>query len=176
MDELIATGYRFESEWPWSDLYEKVVLWPRIAEMSDMYSQSATFREALHGMYRRGSYCIYADELRYLTDDLGLAKEFSLLWQQGRSNKLSIVAAMQRPRHVPLLAYSQATHLFFWRVSDNYDVKRISDIGGVDTRTIQRTVTRLAGPPQAGFDRSQCCAFLYVNTRSGKLIVSRVEL
>lgn len=176
MDTLLADGFHKELAWPWSDLKPRVVLWPKIGKMSDRYTQREAFRDALHGMYARGNYCIYADELRYLTADLRLATEFSMLWQQGRSNGISVVSSIQRPTHVPLLAYSQATHLFFWRVSDMRDVKRISDIGSVDTKLVQETVTRLAGPPDAGFALDQCCQFLYANSRSGRLIVSRVQL
>ena len=176
MDDLLADGFHKETDWPWSDLTPKVVLWPDISEMNKQYSQREAFREALHGMYARGRYCIYADELRYLTDDLRLQREFSLLWQQGRSSGISVVAGIQRPRHVPLLAYSQATHLFFWRVSDMSDVKRISDVGGVNTAAVKDTVQRLAGSPAQGFPVAQCCQFLYANTRNGRLIVSRVEL
>ena len=176
MDALLSGGFHKEISWPWSDLYPRVVLWPKIGKMSDRYAQREAFRDSLHGMYARGNYCVYADELRYLTADLRLATEFSMLWQQGRSNGISVVSSVQRPTHVPLLAYSQATHLFFWRVSDMRDVKRISDIGSVDTKLVQNTVTRLSGPPDAGFSLDQCCQFLYANTRSGRLIVSRVQL
>lgn len=101
---------------------------------------------------------IGADEVRYLTDFLGLHKEMQLLWLQGRSEGTSVIANTQRPRHIPLEAYSQATHLFFWASPDLGDVRRI---GEMTPLPLNRIVAVLA--TQAKHD------VLYVNTVSGEL-------
>ena len=110
-----------------------------------------------------------------MIDTLKMERLLSLLWQQGRSIDISLVASMQRPSKVPLLAYTQATHLFFWRCNDEADLKRIGGIGWQNSKVVRDIVSRLYGPPGSA-PRNKCCQFLYVNARSGDLIVSRLEV
>lgn len=173
--ELRPHGYRVIREWPPGPSDSRVILWPRIDEMSDAEGQRETFDSAMRAIYRTGGWCVYFDELPYLSGYLGLDSNLKLLWQQGRSLKISVVASMQRPREVPLLAYSMATHLLFFRASDDADIKRIGEIGSLNSRAIRETVLRLAGPAEQGFPRDSQREFLYVNTRSGRMLVSRVE-
>lgn len=101
---------------------------------------------------------IGADEVHYLTEFLGLGDEMDLLWRQGRSEGTSVIANTQRPRHIPLVAYSQATHLFFWSSPDLADVRRI---GEMTPLPIQHITAALA--TQSKHD------VLYVNTVSGDM-------
>lgn len=126
----------------------------------------AIFRDILLTAYRQGGWTIAADEVRYLTEQLDLGAELELLWLQGRSLGVSLVTATQRPRHIPLSAYDQATHLFLWRETDIGNVRRLSEIGGsVDRDAIMRRIPTL---PQY--------QFLYVNTRTGDTFESKVDL
>jgi hypothetical protein len=103
------------------------------------------FGRALAEIYRAGGWCVVLDETRYITDFLKLARHVELLWLQGRSLNVSMVAAAQRPRHLPLAAYSQASHLYLWNVRDRADVKRLSEISGqADIRRIQAEVQGLS--------------------------------
>jgi hypothetical protein len=68
------------------------------------------------------------DEARYITEFLGLKNEVMLCWLQGRSQGNAVLAATQRPRFVPLEAYDQATHLWFWRDPDLQNINRISEL------------------------------------------------
>jgi hypothetical protein len=178
MNALIRDGYTKSKTWPAgpSDLVQRVVLWPPIDKRTKKANQKVVFAEALNNIYEQGAWCIYADELHYLSTTLGLQPIFTDLWQQGRSMGISLVASMQRPSHVPLLAYTQATHVFFWRANDTRDLKTIGGIGSIDSKVIQNVVSRLPGKATSGFPKNQAYAFLYVNVNSGKLIVSRVDL
>lgn len=129
-------------------------------------AQRNLFRRALILPYQVGNWCVYCDEVRYLSDDLKLSQELKLLWLQGRSLGVSLVVATQRPRHIPLEAYDMATHLFFWGDSDINNVRRIAEIGGrLDRQVIMDTVLQL---PKYHF--------LYVNTRTDEVFQSKVEL
>jgi hypothetical protein len=175
MDRLIREGYSKIREWPPNHGRKKVVLWPDISKRELMPLQRQVFVEAIDSIYASGGWCVYADELSYMTNQLHIKQHFEVLWQQGRSIGISFVSSMQRPRWVPLSAYTQATHIFFWRQNDERDLKTIGGMGWLDSKLIRNIVAQLNGPPAAGFSKSDCCEFLYCNVRSGSMLISRVE-
>lgn len=164
-DGRTRRGWARIRRWPPHLLDEKVILWPNIGEMATLRSRlRAVFLEAIEAAYEAGGWTIWADELRFLAKDLGLTSELELIWLQGRSNRLTLVGSTQRPAHVPLSLYDQSTHLFFWHDNDETNLKRIGGIGWLSAKAIRETVSRLAQ-----YD------VLYVNARSGDLIVTRAE-
>lgn len=127
-------------------------------------AQREAFREALVTVFAMGEWCLYADEVRYLTDHLGLKTELETLWLQGRSLGVSVVAATQRPVSIPLLAFDQADHLFLWRNADRESVRRMSEFAGQNGEVAFHTIPRL--PPHEA---------LYVNTRNDRMVRTKVE-
>lgn len=121
-------------------------------------------RGALMKAYREGHWTVLVDEARYVTDYLGLSREVVLLLTQGRSQHNSMVIGTQRPRHVPLECYDQASHLFFWRDPDGGNVKRIAEMAGIDPREVPRVV--------ASLDRHE---FLYRNIVTGESLITKVD-
>lgn len=167
LTQLRAAGYKRIESWPPPgppELTPRVLLWPRFRGRKDMPAQRAAIADALVEMFAGGGWCIFVDELAYLCQMLKLDTDLRLLWQQGRALKLSLVGATQRPAWVPLEMYSQATHLFFWRTTDRADLGRIGGIGGLDPTFIRARVAKL---------RSHEC--LYVNTRTGELLVTKAD-
>lgn len=159
---------------PHPTLEPRVLLWPKFARRSGENMGDVVARQAdvignmLDDVFDEGCWCVYIDELNYVCKQLGLANMLTLIWQQGRSMKVSLVGATQRPAHVPLELYSQATHVFLWRHNDKRDLDRIGDIaaaGDVDPATIRLLVGRL---PKY--------QFLYVNTRTGEMLRSQVQM
>lgn len=124
------------------------------------------FSEALMGAFRNGGYCVVNDEIRYLHEQLKLTNELELLWLQGRSLGVSMVAGTQRPRGIPLTAYNAASHLFLWRDNDKENLKRLSHISsaGVDPKQVQSDVANLPWHD-----------VLYVNTRTGERLQSNTR-
>lgn len=144
------------------ELAPKVLLWPKLATPADMYRQADMVQAALADVYSQGGWCVGADELYYLSKKLGCRGILELLWQHGRSLGVSMLGATQRPAHVPLELYSQATHLCLFRANDRRDRQRLADVGGeVDPATIHQLCSRLRKH-----------SFLYVNTRTGQLAIS----
>lgn len=167
LDGLRREGYRVSRHWPppWPpEFAPRVLLWPKIDSVNDLPAQRETIRQAIEAIYRAGGWCVFADEGEYVAnpDYLGLGPQMRMLWQQGRALDVSVVLACQRPRHVPLAAYSQATHLFLWRSSDRRDLDRLAELNGADTGTLKRLLPRL--PKHEA---------LYVNTRDGELFRTR---
>ena len=158
--------FRIVREWPPSPTEERVILWPPIGKMTDVPDQRKAFQDALSDIYEAGSWCVYFDEAWYLDVFLGLRKPINLLLQQARAMNVSIVATSQRPVYISKSFYSEATHLFLWRMVDLPDRKRLLEMSGsVDKRHVIRTVGTLA--------RHEV---LYVNTRDGSMLVTQVEL
>lgn len=168
MNKLVkAAGWRKITAWPPPPSLrggQKVVLWPRFVRPEDMRAQAIELDHALREMFVQGSWTIFADELYYLCHQLKLTGLLEMIWTQGRSMDLTLVGGTQRPAHVPLLAYDQATHLFFWRDNDETNLRRIGGLGGLNSNLIRATVAQL---PKHHF--------LYVNTRTGELLTAKAE-
>ena len=121
------------------------MVWPKVDSIDDVPDQAELFRRMLYDAYRAGGWTLYLDEARYLAEYLGLSRQMELLWIQGRSLGVTMIASAQRPRHLPLAAYSQATHLYLWRNTDRQDLRRLSEISGsVDIGMVIAAVQSLA--------------------------------
>lgn len=150
-----------------AEVYSKVMLAPPLPSAKQKHIQAAAIREALTSIYLQGGWAVLLDELKHLADYLDLKDEIELLLHQGRSAGISVVSAVQRPRHVPLMAYDQADHIFMWESRDSNIRKRLGEIGGkVDPDLIEYGLERLPSRH----------AFLYISPSTGRVIQSEVEL
>ena len=141
LEDLIKTQkfLRVKTNNNWtSSSYPWLLLWPD-AGFDNVGEQRKQFLKALHGMWKRGRWTAWLNELRYLTENLRLKEQMNILYLQARASKFSLTAETQRPRNVPLEAFSQSTHDFFAPCRDDEDLKRISGIGNADTRLIRNT-------------------------------------
>lgn len=161
-------GYERIEKWPppktW---HNKVLLWPKPeATIRDTYrKQRVIFKDALDRIFHDRNWCVVFDEQHYMCKQLGLEVENAMLLQQGRSSGLSIVNGTQRPSWVPVVTYSSATHAMVWRTTYRDDLRRLSELGGVDMRELQQNLLRLNKHD-----------FIYVNTRRGDIMRSQVNL
>lgn len=161
--QLESRGYQRVTnirDTPPKEAIPRIVLEAKLPKGAEsVKDQRAQVKEALAFVYIQGGWCVYLDEVRYVTDFLKLGDDVELLWQQGRSAGISVVAAAQRPAWIPLSAFSMATHLFLWRTSDERDLERIGALGAFDSRVIAREVATLGRH-----------SVLYVNTVEGILV------
>lgn len=160
LDILKERGYRVARSWPPEFDGKKVLLWPQFSGAQDVDKQKAIFQYAFASIFAAGSWTIYIDELPYVSDVLGLDRWLKVLWLQGRALDITLVVGTQRPRNVPLEAYSSSSHLFIWRTNDQEDLKRLTGLGAFDPRPIRDEVARLP--------RYEA---LYVGTRSDILAI-----
>lgn len=165
LSKLKRQGWKVIREWPPPPTYERVILWPKIEYMKDVKKQQETFAQCMEHVYRVGGWTVYMDEIKYLTEWLKLSSHVELLLQQGRSINLTVIGGTQRPRDIPLVFYSQATHLFLWRDSDRYNLRRLGELGAFDSDAVQRTVMHLPHHQ-----------VLYLNTRTGQMIRTKVDI
>ena len=139
----------------------RIVFWPKFTTPADVPMQAWQIDATTRRAFVEGGWCLVVDETWYWEHELRLGRMLSQLWTQGRSLGLSLVAGTQRPAHIPLLAYDQATHVFFWRDNDERNLKRISGMNGLNAQLIRATVSALPDHH-----------VLYVNTRTGRMAVT----
>lgn len=141
--------------------FPKILFQPqmRTPTAEGLAEQKEAFESALIEIFDEGSWCVYADEVRYLTDNLKLRGVFDVLWLQGRSLGITVVVSTQRPVSIPLLAFDQAFHIFCWRQTLKDDIQRISEFAGINSETVRYVLPRL---PEH--------EVLYINTATGKLL------
>jgi hypothetical protein len=144
--------------------YPRLLLWPDAGSFDNLSEQRKRFRSALQGMWKAGKWTVHLNELRYLTDNLGLKREINTLYLQARSSKMSLIGETQRPRSVPLEAFSQSSHVFFGPCRDDEDLKRISGIGNANPKIVRIVVQ--------GLERYQ---FAYVNAVTGNVVVTKTQ-
>lgn len=167
-DALIRQGYRVTSDASMihPDIGSHWMLrppFPKGASPADIRNiHRGVYASAIMHIFRQGGWTVVADEIRYLTDTLRLADGMELLWLQGRSLGITVVGGTQRPRHVPLEAYSQSYHLFFWQTPDKQDVARVAELTSIGREKIAEIVPNLTGH-----------TVLYVNTVSGDMLTTK---
>lgn len=171
-DEVLDTfrpdGFVRLPTWTVSDaeLYPRVMLAPDLPSAAQRETQREQIRDCLNSVYHQGGWCVYLDELKHIASYLKLEPEVELLLHQGRSAGITVCSGVQRPRHVPLMAYDQTTHLFLWESRDHNIRKRLAELGGrADPGLVMSGVQSLSGHE-----------FLYVNPTTGEVVRSMVEV
>jgi DNA helicase HerA-like ATPase len=145
---LEAEGFKVVTRWDPDPVESPRIIFkpPLRGGVEGKDAQREAFRAALLDVFETGSeeggWCVYCDEVRYLTEFLNLKTEMELLWLQGRSLGISVVAATQRPVSIPILAF-EAQHLFVWRFSHKPDIDTISHFTGTLSPVVRQTVPRL---------------------------------
>lgn len=153
LDKFAATnGYVKYQRWPGTfkekkvtaQAYPRRILWPPSHTISQaLTSQRAIVGAAFNDIYGTGGWCIYVDELRFISETLGLKFAVELFVQQGRELGISFIGGMQRPKFVPLSIYANSSHFFFWQEKDVRNLETISAINSVDSFFIRNVMTQL---------------------------------
>lgn len=134
--------------WRWDgSRADLIALWPKKprGRTPDEFvaAQKHIFQDAINRMVDQTGWTMDFDELSYMCDFLGMDKLMRWLLQQGRSSRITVVAATQRPAFIPLVFYSQPEWLVFWNNTDATDLKRIQGLGGVDGKLLRQEVMSL---------------------------------
>lgn len=168
LDLIKGDGYKRIYEWPPPRIIgaksQRVALWPKFERPEDVANQQVVIDKALRDIFAAGGWTVFVDELLYLSKFLGMARLLEVFWSQARSIGITVVGGVQRPAWIPLMAYSQATHLLLFRTTDHRDMVRLGSVGGIDARLIADTVGRL-----------RQYEVLYINTVTGQLVITKTE-
>ena len=164
-----AEGYNLERTFdphPDEDHPIKVLFAPtsQAEDVDDEWAEKhAKFKAALNGIRHAGGWTVYADDIMFMSKQLRLRSSFDALWQIARSEGVSLVASSQEPVDVPPMAYTNASHLFLFKVLDRRRAERVGEQSGVNRDVVQETVLRL--PKHE---------FLYVSKDTGRMVRSSV--
>lgn len=161
---LRGRGYESTRAWPPPYRRSKIILWPKQERLGQTAEQRQVVSDALDGVFADGAWCVYIDELFWLTNRLKLDAKLRDLWLQGRSLGVTLVASGQRPRNLPVEAYSSSSHLLLWQTNDDDDLKRIAGLGAASTAEVRDAVSSL------DFRGHEV---LWVDTRGGDLFVTK---
>lgn len=147
---------KFNAEPPDDKRSVRVIFAPRSARHGTEGSAEKTkaFRTALHDILETGYWTVYADDIQYMAVELKLNPEFKEMWQIGRSEGISLVASSQEPVDIPPMAYNAATHLFLFKNTDDYRVKRLSELAGVNREIVRETLPVLPDHEFVYFNKS----------------------
>ena len=160
-------GFERIEQWPPKAYQNKVLLWPDVKGKTireTLVHQRRIFQDAMDRIFvDKGWTCVF-DEQLYICEDLKLEPENKMFQHQGRSSNLSCINSTQRPSGVPLVTYSGSTHYFIWNNQIYTDLKRLSEIGGINPRMLEQHLSTLTK-----------YEFLYGNTRTGVTARSQVE-
>lgn len=128
-----------------------------------LQDRAARFRGALHDIEQAGGWTVYADDLGFMSEDMGLRTEFGILWKVARSEGVELVGSATDPVGIPVAAYGNASHLFLFKNLDDYRAKRMAEFAGVNRDIARETILRLPDHE-----------FLYINKSTGEMVRSRV--
>lgn len=177
-DRTIATqfkGWRRYERFPKRGIprdEHRVIIWPKAgATLRETVAiHRYIMREALDRAVLQGNWCVYIDEGLYLADSAfgSLRQEMGMAYYTARSSGVSMVTAVQRPFHVPRVILSSVSHAYIARVYDSTDIKRLGELGGVNTREVGAALIALEDQHD----------FLYLNpqgTTPPRIVNTRME-
>ncbi len=160
-----------DAEW-WNGQRERplqrIVFWPKAG--AGLRARAAELQENVYSIldhaYDRGGVTVAIDETTFAAEELGLRKPLVLVWNEGRSSEISVLAGMQRPALVPRASRSAPTYLGIFRTADPDDLKATAEMAGFADR--KALTAEIAALPEHHH--------LLVNTRTGAMYVTRVVI
>lgn len=134
-----ASGWHVVSEWPPPRYVSRVLLRPPRGKTirETVAIQRRVFRHALDRIFLERGWTVVFDEEHYMCATLGFSPEVAMFYHQGRSSGLTVVSGIQRPKYVPLITFSSTTHAFIGNTTDRDDLKRLSDLGGINAKELE---------------------------------------
>ena len=132
--DLMGEGWARITSWPPSYAQRKnrkIILWPPYTKAST-YARDVrdTFMEAIDEVMEEARWTLYMDEAPYFVESLGLRKSMDELFNQARSNEVTLVAGTQRPVWVSRSMVSQHCWVACFRIGDMEDAKRAGEVMG----------------------------------------------
>jgi ABC-type cobalamin/Fe3+-siderophores transport system ATPase subunit len=147
-DDTITThfkGWDILREWNPKRHHRNILLWPEssgsLREIRER--QRAVFQDALDKIFKDRGWTVVLDEAHWMSNQLGLAEDMAMYQHQARSSYLTVINGVQRPSNIPVITYGSATHAFLGRQNEPSDLRRLSGLGGVDSRELSQNLLTL---------------------------------
>lgn len=129
------------------------VLWPRhrrdLSATDNRMQVGAKMRAALKDLYWRGNCICLCDDVFVAAVLMGLNPDLEEWWTAGSEGGSGLWAPNQKPSgtlgsgSVSSFSYNAPNHLFLGRDTDERNVKRFSEIGGIDPSEVAYLVRNL---------------------------------
>lgn len=133
---IIDPKYKVINYWPPFYTDHKIVYWIKPKNLKYDPEQAEKIYESLNHIFKAGGWCVFLDDLGYVTGILGLAKSVATLFSQGRSNNNSIVSALTQPssiaQRVPTESWRQVRHIIAFKYANVNDVVKIAEMAGIE--------------------------------------------
>lgn len=153
-DETILRDYKGFVRWKrWRKVKptdQRVLLWPDTdrypTKDGKLKEQREVFSEAFDKLLNVGTWTVQIDEGLYTANPrfLNLASHLAMASSMGRSAKMTLITLAQRPSHLPLELYANASHAFTARATNLEDRKRMAQLDTVeDTKAIMENLKNL---------------------------------
>lgn len=134
LSALHQQGWPIIKTWPPAYGEEHCIVWPRSRKANPQQMQAKVFEVLLDEIYVEGGQTVFIDEAAYferpLPKGLGLSSTMENFWSNMRSNKVTVIAATQRPRHVSLLMWSENSWFFIFPPKDERDLVTVAQASG----------------------------------------------
>lgn len=158
-------GWYIIRRWPPGYGQDCVIYWPPFGDVRTVTERHReVVNETLAEIFHEGHRVVYFDEAYYVAGDLDAEPIMRKMWQMGRSQDIIVVAGTQRPVAVPRAMFSECSWFFAFRTTDEDELRRVSEIGGADTRTL-RAIMRTLKPHE----------FVACQTRTGRMVRSKMD-
>jgi hypothetical protein len=164
--------------WPFTEGPPGWVLWPRHTRNLPADQRraliAAQLRACLNDQYWRGDSITFADDVYVAAVLMGLNPECEEFWTAGGSNRAGLWSANQKPSgtlgggSVSSFSYNAPTHLFLGKDTDDRNVRRFGEIGGVDPREVESIVRNLR---LFSIDGNSVSEVLYIDKRGPYMAV-----
>lgn len=129
---LTNAGWPIINDWPPSYGQNQVIYWAR-GGLSDQQQdeQRARLRRIMSALWTPDSNKLVCwDELPYVCSDLGLRRQVTTYYREGRGLGITNVAVMQRPTDVSRYVHSEAGWLCAFAPGDQDDRERVAEVFG----------------------------------------------
>lgn len=129
-------------DWPGPRDAHKILLWPKRQKtlVDKVEYQRVIFKRALDAIGTQRGWCVMVDEFHWLSQFLRLDREDAILQHEGSGAATTVVNLTQRPAWIPQISYSSATHAFIGKTSHKDDLKKLSDFGSTDAKSVIETI------------------------------------
>ena len=147
-DDTISKNFRdwtILREWKPKSYHKNILLWPEgTGSLREIrMRQRLVFQDALDKIFKDRGWTVIFDEAHWMSTQLGLADDMAMYQHQARSSYLTVLTGVQRPSQIPVITYGSATHAFLGRQNEPQDLRRLSGLGGVDSRTLANNLLTL---------------------------------
>lgn len=146
------------------------VLWPphnfSLPPEDRRENVGAVLRHGLNQQYSRGNSISFVDDAHSSATMMGLNSYIEEILVNGRAGGSGMWLATQKPSgtvssgSLSTFAYSSASHLFLGKDTDERNLKRFGEIGGIDPKFVEETVRNL---PMTRINDHPVTSWLYLN-------------